>query len=736
MPDLEDGETAEVQGSAEKPYELKNTGGVYSCSCPAWRNQRGGIERRTCKHLKAYRGEAAELARVGAENIAGKPGTKAASASASAAPAASSSGSGSKAAVKKDTAPPVLLAHAWENDVDLTGWWMSEKLDGVRAYWDGTMFVSRLGNQFLAPKWFVEGLPDHPLDGELWIGRKQFQETISVVRRTDQSDEWKKVRYVLFDAPGIEGPFEQRIEFLREKFGPGAHEFTSYLEHVTCTGNDHLREELARVEALGGEGLMMRMPGSKYVAGRSSTLLKVKNFYDAEARVVAHVPGKGKHKGRLGALDVELPDGTRFSVGTGLSEKEREDPPPLGAVITFRYQELTDGGVPRFPSYVGMRPDVSWPPEGAAATAPKKVNKGDKKTAAPVVVSAPAKPAAKATAAPAAGGKRRFEFKDGSSAKFWEVAVVGSDMTTTWGKLGGSSSSSKTKGFASAAAAQAEAAKLVAEKTKGGYVEVGGATAPAELEVVLEEDDDVAPPASEAESGELAALAAPAPPPASKKVAAPPAKPTPPPPVPAKPATPPAPEPEAEPEAEEGEEAEAELDASVAPAGPARTTPEGVLPPKAHVPAPVRSAPARLLVREAEKRFVEVAVIGDTLVERAGTLGAPGRTVARQHAGHGSALTNAEALVAARLAEGFEEAPADKGKKAALERAPAPRYLVHKKAATYCELAVVGDTVVERSGPAGSAGRTMAWQSADPAAARKDADARVAARASEGFVEA
>src|SRR5690606_37250481 len=187
-----------------------------------------------------------------------------------------------------------------------------------------------------------------------------------------RSDAWKQVRYVLFDAPAVDGPFEERLEFLRTNFAPGKHEFTHYLEHVPCTGVDHLRKELARVEALGGEGLMLRKPGSKYVAGRSSTLLKVKSFFDAEARVVGHLAGKGKHKGRLGALDVELPDGTRFSVGTGFTEKEREDPPPVGAVITFRYQELTDGSVPRFPSYVGMRPDVTWPPEGGGVSAPKK----------------------------------------------------------------------------------------------------------------------------------------------------------------------------------------------------------------------------------------------------------------------------------------------------------------------------------------------------------------------------
>src|SRR3954463_9068914 len=65
MPDLNDGETFEMQGSGAKPYVLKNVGGVYSCSCPAWRNQSTAIEKRTCKHIRKLRGDAAETTRVG-----------------------------------------------------------------------------------------------------------------------------------------------------------------------------------------------------------------------------------------------------------------------------------------------------------------------------------------------------------------------------------------------------------------------------------------------------------------------------------------------------------------------------------------------------------------------------------------------------------------------------------------------------------------------------------------------
>ncbi len=342
MADLNDGESVEMKGSGAKPYVLKNVGGVYSCSCPAWRNQSVAIERRTCKHLKKLRGDAAEAARVGAT------------------PTPKPEPVGEEGEVVEKAGPPLLLAERWDNAQELAGWWLSEKLDGVRAYWDGTSLISRLGNRFHAPPWFLEGLPpDIPLDGELWIGRKAFQRTVGIVRRQDQTELWKEVRYIAFDAPGVDAAFEGRLAAIRAHVLRRRPPYLSAHEHAMCTGLDHLRAELARVEALGGEGLMVRRPESRYEVGRSLTLLKIKTFRDAEARVLGHLKGAGRHKGRLGALLVELADGTQFSVGTGFSDAERESPPPVGSLITFRYQELSDGGVPRFPSYVGVRVDAS-----------------------------------------------------------------------------------------------------------------------------------------------------------------------------------------------------------------------------------------------------------------------------------------------------------------------------------------------------------------------------------------
>lgn len=249
--------------------------------------------------------------------------------------------------------PELLLAKSWDGNLNPTGWWMSEKLDGVRAYWNGKDFISRLGNVFHAPDWFKEGLPKEPLDGELWIGRGNFQLLVGTVKRHVPNENWKKVRYVVFDAPCLNRPFEDRIDELVPLLQKA--KYAEELDHVGCEGEGHLHDRLVKMTAQGGEGLMLREPESLYVGKRSSTLLKVKKFLDAEATVIGHQPGKGKHTGRLGALICVLPDGTEFDIGTGFTDKERENPPKIGSTVTVKFQELSRDGVPRFPSYVSVR---------------------------------------------------------------------------------------------------------------------------------------------------------------------------------------------------------------------------------------------------------------------------------------------------------------------------------------------------------------------------------------------
>jgi DNA ligase-1 len=478
MPDLENGQTYEMQGSGKNPYRIKNVGGVYSCTCPAWLNQSLPSNARTCKHIRKLRGDAAEEARLA--NVGELKPLKPAGAE-----------------DKKEL--PLLKGEPWDWAQDLTGWWMSEKLDGVRAYWDGKQFLSRGHNIYDAPAWFTAGLPKHPLDGELWIGRKKFQPASDIARSQGMPDRWKELKYLVFDAPEAKGPFEDRMKFLTDALPSWKSPVTSLVDHTLCESNSHLEEELERITGLGGEGLMVRKPGSHYERTRSSTILKVKKFLDMEVIVDDYEAGEGRHKGRVGALWVKLSTGVKCKVGTGLKDKDRDNPPARGSIITVKYQELTEDGALRFPVYVGPRPDGNpnqAPPtrkKPAPAPEPAKPAAPEKIVVATAAVSPapksrksapaaePSKPAAtKPIPVPppvsrggskmAATPKRYFEFVDGSSSKFWEIWMDGKEVTTRWGKIG-TDGQTKTKPFADEAKAKKEYDKLLAEKTGKGYSE-------------------------------------------------------------------------------------------------------------------------------------------------------------------------------------------------------------------------------------------------------------------------
>jgi len=218
------------------------------------------------------------------------------------------------------------------------------------------------GNKIHAPSYVLECLPrDLDLDGELFLGRGKFQECMSIVRRQDEPATWKRIRYVIFDAPTVAGGISKRLDAARAalaKLKDGGKPHAEVLEQRICRGVEHVKEELKKVEALKGEGLMLRHSSAEHRGGRTSDLLKVKSFFDAEAVVLAHIEGKGKHQGRMGALECRNKAGKVFKLGTGFSEKDRETPPKVGSVVTFGYTELTTAGIPRFPVFLRVRPDV------------------------------------------------------------------------------------------------------------------------------------------------------------------------------------------------------------------------------------------------------------------------------------------------------------------------------------------------------------------------------------------
>ncbi len=250
------------------------------------------------------------------------------------------------------------LANVYREGVDVTRYWVSEKLDGVRARWDGAALYSRGGRRFDAPPWFVAGFPPVALDGELWLGRGTFEALSGIVRRTrPAADAWRGIRFMVFDLPADPADFDGRLRRLRELFDEVESPHIALIEQFRVADHAELMAVLDRVVSAGGEGLMLHEGSARYRAGRSNDLLKVKRYEDAEAVVVAHLPGRGRYAGLLGSLLVETPDGRRFRLGSGFSDEERRRPPPVGATVTYKHYGLTRNGIPRFASFLRVRLD-------------------------------------------------------------------------------------------------------------------------------------------------------------------------------------------------------------------------------------------------------------------------------------------------------------------------------------------------------------------------------------------
>jgi DNA ligase-1 len=252
---------------------------------------------------------------------------------------------------------PLALAAEAPPDIDPAGYLVSEKYDGARALWTGSALLFRSGLPIAAPAWFTAGLPQGTaLDGELWMGRGRFEALSGTVRRASPDDAaWRQVRFMVFDLPQAAGPFRQRSAMLAGLVQRLQHPALQAVDQQRVASRAALQQRLAEVLAEGGEGLVLQRADAPYTAGRSGAVLKFKPLHDAEAVVLAHVPGRGKHAGRLGALRVRSADGVEFLVGTGFSDAQRAQPPAVGSVVTFTHRGLTAGGVPRFASFLRER---------------------------------------------------------------------------------------------------------------------------------------------------------------------------------------------------------------------------------------------------------------------------------------------------------------------------------------------------------------------------------------------
>jgi DNA ligase-1 len=254
----------------------------------------------------------------------------------------------------------LLLANEMPDGASPDGYLVSEKFDGVRAVWDGRTLRFRSGRTVAAPAWFLKRLPaEQPLDGELWLARGRFEALSGIVRKNEPVDaDWRQVRYMVFELPQAAGSFAARALRMQAIAARLAWPALQAVEQFEVADHQALRQRLDEVVAAGGEGLVLHRADALYATGRSDLLWKLKPVQDSDALVIAHIPGQGRLEGRLGALEVRLPDGRRLLIGTGLSDALRADPPAVGTTVTYTYRGTTRTGLPRFASFLRVRDPV------------------------------------------------------------------------------------------------------------------------------------------------------------------------------------------------------------------------------------------------------------------------------------------------------------------------------------------------------------------------------------------
>jgi len=252
--------------------------------------------------------------------------------------------------------PRIQQATQYKAVNDISQYWISEKLDGMRGYWDGKQLFTRQGNKIHNPSWFTKDWPTISMDGELWVARDEFQSTVSCVRRIKINDDcWRNVRFMIFDLPNHKATFTDRIKMMKNLTSNTQSNYLHMIQQVQLKNNQQLDQLLTNIISKQGEGLMVHKANSYYYVGRSSNLMKFKKVQDAEAIVIAYIGGKGKYKGMLGAITVQTETGIIFNIGSGFSDNERANPPAIGSTITYKYNGKTKANIPRFARFFRIR---------------------------------------------------------------------------------------------------------------------------------------------------------------------------------------------------------------------------------------------------------------------------------------------------------------------------------------------------------------------------------------------
>lgn len=241
-------------------------------------------------------------------------------------------------------------------DQNISGWIMSEKLDGIRGIWDGKQFYSKSGKILNVPSWFIKNFPTFRLDGEFWSKRDDFENIQSTVLDKNPSKNWENITFNIFDIPDKSGDFFTRLEFGKKWFATNQNEYVKFLEQKVCADKKSLDDFLNQIIKLKGEGVIVKNPNETYNNGRSHYVLKVKKVQDMEGEVIGY--NHNLKTKIFKSLKIKLENGIIFDLGGGLNKTIKNNLPKIGDVVTFKYFGFTKYGKPKFATFLRVRSDL------------------------------------------------------------------------------------------------------------------------------------------------------------------------------------------------------------------------------------------------------------------------------------------------------------------------------------------------------------------------------------------
>ena len=250
----------------------------------------------------------------------------------------------------------ITTASKWESE-DPRGWYISEKLGGIRCLWNGLEMWSKNGTQYNIPDYFVSRLPKSPLDGELYMERGTLSKCMMIVKKKstdpDYEKEWNNMWFVVYDAPEAPGNFRQRLQALKEYFEKSDGLYIRLHEYRICEGKADAQRELEQIQKEGREGIVLREGNSPYTKGRSKFVLERRSHFEARAEVIEHIKGKSKSGSEIVAsLRVRTSDGKEFLINRGITDDIRQHPPAVGSEIIYKFSGELDSGKPKAPVFI------------------------------------------------------------------------------------------------------------------------------------------------------------------------------------------------------------------------------------------------------------------------------------------------------------------------------------------------------------------------------------------------